>query len=163
MLAVGSNAQPGQHVVPVDYDVYAAGEAALGWLNAAVKLNAAHAVDWREFVTDLMAALRRDLSADGAQIAHVKVVLAAGSGSVRANLVSNDAEVDIRDSGATASPSALMVVNARARTGPEQLRAAVEKCLRASADGRGVSFQVTELASLSPGRPTPVHRFDQPA
>ena len=51
-------AQPlpaGRKVVAVDYDVYAAGEAALGWMNASAKLRARNDLDWQAFAGDLLA------------------------------------------------------------------------------------------------------------
>src|SRR5208283_921386 len=46
---VSEHRPAGQNVVEVDYDKYAAGEAALGWLNASVALNARGPGDWRAF------------------------------------------------------------------------------------------------------------------
>jgi len=45
-------------ILDIDYDVYAEGEAVLGWLNAEVQLSAASdRVEWRAFCSDLLASL----------------------------------------------------------------------------------------------------------
>ena len=59
LQAVAGQHAAGQHAVEVDYDTYAAGEAALGWLNAAVALRARGRVDWQAFAEDLLEAIRR--------------------------------------------------------------------------------------------------------
>ena len=35
----------------MDYDTYAAGEAALGWMNASAKLQARGDIDWKTFAS----------------------------------------------------------------------------------------------------------------
>ena len=55
----------GQHVVEVDYDTYAAGEAALGWLNASVALHARGPVDWQAFAEELLEKIRREVAGRG--------------------------------------------------------------------------------------------------
>ena len=44
----------GGKIVEVDYDTYAAGEAALGWLNASAKLHANARADWAAFAKALL-------------------------------------------------------------------------------------------------------------
>ena len=45
-------------IAEVDYDTYAAGEAALGWMNASAKLQARGDIDWKAFAGDLLEAIR---------------------------------------------------------------------------------------------------------
>ena len=68
-------AQPrpaGRKVVEVDYDVYAAGEAALGWMNASAKLHARGDLDWQAFAGELLESIRSALRSGSAEIAHLK-------------------------------------------------------------------------------------------
>ena len=54
-----SRDQPaGRKIAAVDYDTYAAGEASLGWLNAAAKLHSQGDIDWQTFAADLLEAIR---------------------------------------------------------------------------------------------------------
>jgi G3E family GTPase len=154
---VGENGPAGRQAVEVDYETYAAGEAALGWLNAAVELRARSSVDWRVFAEDLLEVIRRGLAARGAEIAHLKLFIGQGSESVTGNLTSNQSPAFVRgrldpDAGQTA-----MRINARVHLGPEELRTIVEDALR-EADGERIEATITALRSFRPGRPVPTHR-----
>jgi Ni2+-binding GTPase involved in maturation of urease and hydrogenase len=154
----------GQHILQVDYDTYAAGEAELGWLNAAIQLQAGPEYPWEAFLKDLMARMQAGLTGAGGQIAHLKVLLTGGGTSLQANLTASRAEPVLRGQ-AGRGGAARLVINARVRMAPEVLRQIVEECLQASA-GQTVQVSVVGIASFKPGRPEPVHRFtaiiDQP-
>ena len=51
----------GRHLAEVDYDVYAEGEAVLGWLNATVRLSGREGVDWAKVCRSVLAGLQADL------------------------------------------------------------------------------------------------------
>ena len=153
----------GRHVVEVDYDTYAAGEAALGWLNAAVVLRADGPVDWQAFAEDVLEAIRRELVAIGAEIAHIKLIIGGtmvvvGGESVTGNLTSNYGPALVRGRLDPAASEAAMRINARVHIAPDELQAVVEGALGEVAGGR-IRATITALRSLSPGRPVPTHRF----
>ena len=57
--AVLAPQQAGRTIAEVDYDVYAEGEAVLGWLNCEIQLAApGEEVDWRAFCRDLLGGLQ---------------------------------------------------------------------------------------------------------
>ena len=60
----------GRRIAEVDYDTYAAGEAALGWMNASATLQARGEIDWKTFASDLLEAIRGNLRVRSAEIAH---------------------------------------------------------------------------------------------
>ncbi|MGA2035922.1 MAG: GTP-binding protein, partial [Thermoguttaceae bacterium] len=86
----------GGRIAEVDYDTYAAGEAALGWMNAAAKLRANGDIDWQVFAADLLEAIRVELRSKSAEIAHVKLYLTASGGHVTGNVTSNEGPVSVR-------------------------------------------------------------------
>ena len=148
----------GRHVADVDYDVYAAGEAALGWLNASVTLRAHDsATDWHAFIKDLLEGLRRELIARHAEIAHVKLIINRGTEGVTGNLTSNDSPVLIRGNLDSTAGEVAMRLSARVHIGPEELQAIVEGVVRNTADGR-LDATIIAMHSLSPGRPVPTYR-----
>lgn len=153
----------GRWIAEVDYDRYAEGEAALGWLNAAVRLVAEPAwpADWASFCRDLLETLRRAFIAQGGQIAHVKLHLQTAAGSLAANVTANDGPVQVRGAIPHGPSQAVLLLNARARIDPEPLRRLVIAGLGQSAAGR-VRFVVDDLQSFSPARPQPRHRFAEP-
>ena len=150
-------ARAGQHVVEVDYDTYAAGEAALGWLNASVVLRARGPVDWQAFAEDLLEEIRRELVARGAEIAHVKLIIGGhhvpmvGGESLTGNLTSNYGPAFVRGRLDPAAGQAAMRINARVHIGPEELQAVVEGALREAA-GRAARRH-DHRASQFPPRP----------
>lgn len=153
----------GQWIAEVDYDRYAEGEAALGWLNAAVRLVAEPTwpADWPSFCRDLLETLRRACGAQGGEIAHLKLHLQTAAGSVAGNVTSNEGPVEVHDRLSGAPSQAALVLNARVRIEPEPLRDLVGAGLGQAARGR-VRFVVDDLQSFSPARPQPRHRFAQP-
>ena len=147
----------GEHVIDVDYDTYASGEAELGWLNAAVDLSAESPADWHAFASALMRGLQARFAASGAQIAHLKILLRAQGEPLRMHLTSTGGGLLAIDGDPRPSKHATLLVNARVRIDPEGLQAAVTDCLRTAA-GKTISLAVAELTSFRPGRPNPVHR-----
>lgn len=155
VLAGGS---AGQRIAEVDYDTYADGEAALGWLNAAVRLTASGPINWKAFGASLMERMQTRFVAASAQIAHLKILLTTQGGKLKMSLTSNAGEPSAEG---TAPPSlgATLVVNARVRANPEQLKATVERCIKEAA-GKTLVADVVEITSFRPSRPNPQHRFD---
>ena len=102
---VAEQSPAGQQAVDVDYDTYAAGEAALGWLNASVVLRANGPLDWQAFAEDLLEATRQPrVTARGAEIAHVKLFIGRGhhvpmvGQGLTGNLTSNQGPASVRGS-----------------------------------------------------------------
>lgn len=149
----------GRRVVEVDYDTYAEGEAVLGWLNAAVRLEASGEICWSEFARDLIGRMQATLQYRQAEIAHLKLLLTAESGAVVANVTSLTEEPSLRGEIAGTPVEAALVVNARVHSDPEALRQVVEEAL-AAACGLTVTYQVDSMQNFSPAYPTPVHRYE---
>jgi G3E family GTPase len=148
----------GRTITAVDYDQYAEGEAALGWLNAAVRLQAETAIDWRAFCAELVRTLQDALRALPAEVAHLKLHLTAGEGTLVANLTSNAGEMSIRGAAGN-SPQAVLLVNVRAHVDPDRLQRAVRGCLQTVSQGKAQAT-IDDLQSFSPARPQPKHRYE---
>ncbi|MEI7837350.1 MAG: GTP-binding protein [Planctomycetota bacterium] len=149
----------GEHIVEVDYDTYAAGEAALGWLNAAADLSSTEYTDWKPFATAFMSAAQSALGALSADIAHLKILLISEGGRLLMNLTTSAGEPSLQGGLLAPTRHATLVVNARVRTSPEQLRSVIESALRQAA-GSSITLNLAELTSFRPGRPEPLHRYD---
>ncbi len=155
---VAEQGPSGQNIVEVDYDTYAAGEAALGWLNASVALHACGILDWWAFAKDLLEDIRGRSAALGTEIAHVKLIIGRVGESLTGNVTGNDTPAFVRGQIDPAAGEAMMRINARVRVAPEVLQAMVEGAVRKAAGGR-LDATITALSSLRPGRPVPTHRF----
>jgi G3E family GTPase len=150
----------GATIADVDYDEYAAGEAALGWLNAVFHLRSGGGVDCHAFCRDFMLRMRSAFRELSAEIAHLKMRITAGSNTLVANLTSNDSEPILRGEMKSLAPEATVLLNARARIDPLQLREITEKCVYKVA-GAGVRVTTEELQCFAPSRPTPTYRFEE--
>ncbi len=145
--AVLAAAPGGDKRIEVDYDTYAAGEAALGWLNATVDL---HGSDWENVLPRLM----QTIGLRG--VAHLKCLLRSGGLVLVANSVTGRPEPHMRQlASGTPTPDARVIVNARVACPPAELRQAVEGALATL----GLGGRVKSIRAFSPGRPVPVHRI----
>ena len=158
----------GTRMAEVDYDRYAEGEAALGWLNCTARLvrrspgegglRAARAADWREFCAGFIERVRAGLRARVAEIAHLKLLLNTSGGSVQANLTSSRGEPLFQGTVQGDPREALLIVNARVRAEPEELQAVIEQAL-AGGSQEDLAVEILTMASFKPGRPQPTHRY----
>lgn len=151
----------GKRILDIDYDTYASGEAALGWLNGVVSLTAQHPVDWHGLCRDWLAGLRDELTKRDAKIAHIKLLLTSAGGSLSGNLTDSTSEPVIRGALNASVQSAQLHVNARVLIDPATLGTVIEEAL-AGWSARGIVAHVEHMDSLAPGRPTPQHRFSTP-
>jgi G3E family GTPase len=159
LRALDQDRRVGRKIASVDYDTYAAGEAALGWLNAAAQLHAEGPCQWEVFARKLLEGICADLRAAAAEIAHLKIYLSGDSEHLVGNLTANDATVSLRGNILPARRDVNLLINARVHCPPEQLRGVVEARLSALAAAHRLHAAMTHLASLSPGRPQPTHRY----
>jgi hypothetical protein len=144
----------------VDYDLYAEGEALLGWLNATVALSSAAAFDANALLHELAECLRRRLG--DAEIAHLKMTFSPETGLgdiVTVSLVRSDyvPELGLTLDGPVASGQ--LIVNLRAEADPADLRAALEATFAALPESHhGLTVRLDHAEQFRPGRPSPTHR-----
>lgn len=151
--------QFGRRVMEVDYDVYAEGEAELGWLNSQAEVSGTEDFDLDALLMDLINRIHGRLLSSDAEAAHLKVIgLCDGSYAV-ANLVSNATGPELSLGASTRSASANVVVNARVATDPLELEAIVREELAATCNAASLKHRVVSLQSFRPGRPVPTHRI----
>jgi hypothetical protein len=146
----------GGNLLEVDYGVYAAAEASLGWLNWQAKVELRRALAPAKVLGPLMDGLDEELTKAGAVIAHLKVLDETRTGLVKAAICENGAEPVVEGAlFAAASRRHELLVNLRARAAPEELEAAL-RAVVARLEGR-----VTVVASecFRPAAPKPEHRM----
>ncbi|MFO1007415.1 MAG: GTP-binding protein [Planctomycetaceae bacterium] len=154
--------QFGQRVMEVDYDIYAEGEAELGWLNSQINVVSSQPFDLDALLLDIIGRLHQRFETIGAEAAHLKTIgLCDGSYAV-ANLVSNATGPELSLPSKTLTKAANVVVNARVATDPAELETLVREEVTAACRTIGASHEVTTLQSFRPGRPVPTHRINEP-
>lgn len=145
----------------VDYDIYAEGEAALGWYNASVSVHADETsmIDGNKMLAQLMTMVREQLLEKQAMIAHLKMTLSpigvsVGSDIAAANIVDNETIPELHQHLSDEIQDGELIINLRAEADPEILRNAVHSALE--------SFTTLTLEHeeyFRPGRPEPEYRM----
>lgn len=145
----------------VDYDVYADGEALLGWVNATFRLEAPAPFDGNHFLLAVAHDVRAALTAAELEIAHFKMTLAPDEGrDIGAmHLVASDGEPELSHALQDELPSGELIVNLRAEGDPALLRRAVTDALAAVAGRHGVAAEAVHVEHFRPPRPSPTHRM----
>jgi len=157
---VSTSGPAGRRVVDVNYDRYAEGEAALGWLNATVQLRAALAINWKQFCSDLLTEVEREIRNQSGTIAHVKLLLNGADGYVLGNVTCPaGSQPRIQGEVGTTAEEVLLVFNARAQIDSDRLYSIFERALRRTA-GPMTEINVITMTNFSPARPRPTHRFN---
>ena len=149
----------GRKILDIDYDVYAEGEAEMGWLNAAAVVRAAQPFDLDALLMRLVARLSEAFGRIGAEPGHLKVIgLHDGSFGV-ANLVSSGAKPELSLPSRGRVAEAEVIVNARVAVDPARIEEEVRRALEEVGREYGATAEVRSLQSFRPGRPQPTHRY----
>jgi hypothetical protein len=148
----------------VDYDVYADGEALLGWLNATCRLSATQPFDGNRLLQRLAERIRLELADAAIEIAHFKMTLVPDEGSDLAvlNLVGTAEKVESVYRLADDLTAGELLVNLRAEGDPSHLNAVATTALDALARETGVTIAIEHIEHFRPGRPAPTHRMAAP-
>ncbi|HEX6971410.1 MAG TPA: GTP-binding protein [Limnochordia bacterium] len=161
MLLSPESSRGGRHL-SIDYTLYAAAEAELGWLNGSVVLGAA-SFDGTHLLRTFLSEAQQQCARAGGEIAHLKVWVSTDSAAFRISLVRSDGTA-LWDGGITEPVSRLsLTVNARVAMEPEALEAAVRNGLAAAAAQAGAAIEEERWTSFRPAPPQPTYRFDAAA
>jgi G3E family GTPase len=146
----------------VDYDIYADGEARLGWFNATIVVTNDTAGDGNALLGDLATAIQRHLSAADIEVAHCKMTLSATelNGDLAAlNVVRTDGVPELAHRLADPLTTGELLLNLRAESMPDRLQTAVQRALDDVQQGASWRLIVRHAEAFSPPRPTPTHRM----
>ena len=147
-------------IMGVDYQIYADGEALLGWLNATVRFTFEQPTNVNALVQDLAEAVHRRLEVEAVEIAHLKMTFDPNHpfGELAAiNLVRNDYVPELSQTLNDPVTGGELVINLRAESDPELLRKVVEQGLYGVTED-GMEGVVEHIESFRPGKPVPTHR-----
>jgi G3E family GTPase len=146
----------GRKILDIDYDIYAEGEAELGWLNSSVHVSATESFSMDELLRDIIARLQSSLEGE---VAHLKVI---GLGEISfgvANLVSSATPAELSLPAQGREKAADVIVNARVAMDPDVLEGRMKAAVEAACAMLGLKAEFRKSQSLRPGRPTPTHRY----
>ena len=160
---VSQATQPDGDSMPVDYAVYADGEALLGWMNCTVKLSASNPFDGNKVLRDLAANIQARLNQIRAEVAHLKMTLSPDQGLgdlAVVNLVRNDFIPELSLELAGPIESGQLIINARAEAAPLDIHRVVTAGLaELDRSHPGLQAQMEHEEHFRPGKPQPTHRL----
>lgn len=155
-------------MLEIDYDIYAEGEAELGWLNATVKVTANEVTQqlWPldELVTELVESLAGEFTRDGLEPGHVKVLGSSLTtqghlANAVANWVALGEAVELSVASQESVSEADILINARVASNPAIIAETVTSVVERVLAGKHLSGEIVSLQHFSPARPEPTHRM----
>ena len=157
---LASNGQFGRKILDIDYDIYAEGEAELGWLNASIRLESAKPFSLDSLLMDVVSRLHEVLNLTESEVAHLKVIGQDDGGAFGvANVISSVSPAQLSLPSHCQTSAADLIVNARVAIDPMILEAEVRRIVSQECDRLGITPTFRQSQSLRPGRPTPTHRY----
>lgn len=154
------DALPARPSMAVDYDLYADGEALLGWLNATARVRASTPVDGNQLLLQLADRIHAVLACEHLEVAHLKMTLTPEEGRDIAslNLVRTDGRPELAHHLADDIENGELILNLRAEGDPDRLRSIVEAALESVGD-HGTAVSILHCEHFRPARPEPTHRL----
>ena len=148
----------GGHCMEMDYDLYADGEALLGWVNLMASLSSPQPFDGNQILFEMAGQVRRRLAMGGVQIAHLKLTLSPSdrAGLAAVSLTGMDAAAQVTHELDGSLSAGVLTLNLRAEADPEQLK---NEALSALEDLSPLQTGVMRVNAFRPGRPNPTHRM----
>ncbi len=154
--------QVARRVMEVDYEVYAEGEALLGWLNATVNITATEDFEAAAVMKALGNTVRDKLVAQSAEIAHFKMTFSPDTGFAETgvvNLVRSDYVPELSQDLEEPTAGGQLILNLRAEADPDLLADSVVAGVSSLTQAfPGMSANMDHLEHFKPGKPTPTHR-----
>ncbi len=155
--------QTERDVMELDYDVYADGEAMLGWLNATITLSSATEFDANAYLRALAEDIQSRLRKEEAEIAHLKMTFSPDEGLggelASINLVRTDFVPELGMTLEEPATGGQLILNLRAEAMPEALVSAASDALdHLAASFPDVKAVIDHEEHFQPGRPTPTYR-----
>ena len=149
----------GRRILDIDYDIYAAGEAELGWLNASAAVKADSPFDLDALLMRIVADLQQSFQALGTEIAHLKAIGLHDLSFGVANLVSNASAPELSLPSRGQVSAADVIVNARVAADPAVLEREVRERVTAACRAFSATAAFQSVQSFRPDRPQPTHRY----
>lgn len=149
----------GRKILDIDYDIYAEGEAELGWLNSSLRVRAGQPIAVDELLLEVVAGLQQALQRQGAEVAHVKVIGLAPASFGVANLVSSQSQPELSLPSRSREAELDLIINARVAVDPAALEQEVRRLVPILCAARQAEAAFHTMQSFRPGRPQPTHRY----
>ena len=152
--------QPGSlGSLPIDYNWYAAGKAAIGWLDTTLEFQAPGTTDMRPLAVELITGMDREYRQRGIPVGHIKVILQAGKTGAKVSLTAGDAVGWRSQVPDMRGKSLRVLVNVRVEAEPVLAGQVVEQVSRQSALAHNCQLEQKDTEAFKPGFPKPKRRM----
>ncbi|MFB4212863.1 GTP-binding protein [Shouchella sp. JSM 1781072] len=152
----------GDKVLDIDYDIYAAGEAKLAWMNILGDIHASTSIDPYVWVQTFLDKLSAHIERENMPIAHLKVHAGLeNNGFVKASLVKTGAAATYTVENAQSATFIRLVLNIRIETEPDKLNLIVQDSIESTNEKVGTTWNGTYHECFSPLPPEPIHRLQK--
>jgi G3E family GTPase len=149
----------GRKILDIDYDIYAEGEAELGWLNSSIRVTADKPLSLDELLLDVVRRLQEALARLGGEVAHIKAIGLADASFGVANLVSSRSQPELSLPSRAAVTELDLIVNVRVALDPALIAEQTRQTVTAACAQRAAATTFHTMQSFRPGRPQPTHRY----
>lgn len=152
--------KPPLPVLDIDYDIYAEGEAQLGWFNGSflIKGRVANAAALCTFFMDR---ITKRLQTEKAEAAHLKLWAEDGEQAIKMSSVGSAQVIsmDLSPSAEWTTEQLTVWINARVHMAHDRLEAALTSVSKEIEEHYRVRVDIDRLACFAPGRPQPKYRM----
>ena len=149
----------GRKILEIDYDVYAEGEAELGWLNSSLRVSSSETFALDAMMLETVTRLRDLLARQGLEVAHLKAIGLSELSFAVANLVSSRQEPELSLPSRNHVREADVIVNARVAADPAVIEQHVRRVIDGVCRERAAHAEYINVQSFRPARPQPTHRY----
>jgi hypothetical protein len=137
----------------IDYDMYAAGEAKLAWLDQELEIYSSNN-NALQHAEDLINNIYKKINAHHYPVGHLKFLL---NGAIKKSFTSNmQPDVAIKIEPAT---SVSLLINIRVQTEPEIIEQLIEAAVKEVELRSACKIIVNSLSAFQPGYPRPTYKF----
>ncbi len=155
ICAPGSSTRPNS--IPIDYEVYAAAEAEMGWYNGIAMIRAeTESIDPEGLALDLADEIRNRL---GVNVIHGKAMITSELGGIKISVVAGSISADTTIDTVSEIRAVGLTLNLRATLDPEELGIRAREILDHVAKKHSARLGDYQYRSLTPGTPVPEHRI----
>jgi hypothetical protein len=148
----------GSRILDIDYERYAAAEAALAWLNLRVDLQPASPMPPACLLGPLLERLDRELTESGIVIVHLKAMMQGPTGYIKAAICGNGQEPRLEGNlTASATQQLTLLLNLRAVGDAEDVQSIVTACL----ENVNATLGELQISCFHPAPPKPERRIGE--
>lgn len=144
----------------IDYERYAAAEAALGWLNVKGMVRANQDFSAQAWASTLLTTLADTFTSQGAPIAHIKTLVTTPHAQFKASVTQAQTPIawDLQST-ATATQRLDFILNVRVNAAPALLEQVVVQTVEAIKPAAGARYYFDHFECFSPLPPTPTYQL----